>query len=418
VTIVTELDLPAFEYTASDLAADIYHQRLASARKYGWLARSPLGFAVLDHEAGEFFLRSKAAVFPGRMIADLVSVTSGPARELVEGNLLNNSGEPHRRMRTVAAQALNPRATARWRPAMRQFLAELWSAIGPVDHCEFIAAVAKPYPAMTMTALLGAPSEDAMQLDEWARWARRQFDMRALTTQLADIERASLELHEYVEALFRQQKADPPQTLIGALVSADGREDGLSHGESVNLAVNVLTAGIGTAQAQMAHALRLFAEHPEQWTLLADRPELAPQAVSEVLRFQLPTPSNARFLIEDVEYRGVVFPQGTVLTICLEPASLEPSPSPSAEAATGEDQTAIEPFDITASREDRLLTFGIGPHHCLGVHPARAELEEALTFLAPRMPELALDGDPEFGLGGAEGLFEVKALPLRWTPAS
>jgi cytochrome P450 len=414
VTIVTELDLPAFEYTASDLAADIYHQRLASARKYGWLARSPLGFVVLDHEAGEFFLRSKSAVFPGRMIADLVGVTSGPARELVEGNLLNNSGELHRRMRTVAAQALNPRATARWRPAMRQFLAERWSAIEQAGRCEFITALAKPYPAMTMTAILGAPPEDAMQLDEWARWARRQFDMQALTSELADIEGASMELHEYVETLFRQQKADPPDTLIGALVTADGREDGLSHDDSVNLAVNVLTAGIGTAQAQMAHALRLFAEHPAQWTLVAERPELAPQAVSEVLRFQLPVPSNARFLVEDVEYRGIVFPQGTVLTVCLEPASLEPS----AETETGEGQTAIEPFDITASREDRLLTFGIGPHHCLGVHAARAQLEEALAFLAPRMPELALDGEPEFGLGGAEGLFEVKALPLRWTTIS
>jgi cytochrome P450 len=413
VTIVTDLDLPVFDCTASDLAADVGQQRLASARKHGWLARSPLGFVVLDREAGEFFLRSKSASFPGRMLADLAGVTSGPARQLVDGNLLNGSGEPHRQMRAVAAQALNPRAADRWRPAMRRFLAQRWSAIEPAGRCEFITALAKPYPALTMTAILGAPPEDAVRLDAWARRARRQFDVQALTNELADIERASTETREYVEALFRLQQAGPPDTLIGALVAAQGREGGLSHSESVNLGVNVLTAGIGTAQAQLAHALRLFAEHPGQWTLLAEQPELAPQAVSEVLRFQLPIPSNARLCIEDVEYNGIIFPQGTVVAVCAEPASCEPP----AEAGTGDGQAAIESFDITASREDKLLTFGIGPHHCLGVHAARAQLEEALAFLAPRMPELALDGEPEISLGGVEGLYELKALPLRWTAA-
>jgi cytochrome P450 len=412
VTIVTDLDLPAFGYTASDLTADVYHQRLASARKHGWLARSPLGFVVLDREAGEFFLRSKSVVFPGRMLADLAGVTSGPARQLVEGNLLNGSGEPHRRMRAIAAQALNPRAADRWRPAMRRFLAERWSAVESAGRCEFVMALARPYPALTMTAMLGAPAEDAMRLDAWARLARRQFDVQALTTELADIERASAETRGYIEALFAQQQAGPLDTLIGSLAAAEGREGGPSHSESVDLAVNVLTAGIGTVQAQLAHALRLFAEHPGQWALLAERPELAPRAVSEVLRFQLPVPSNARLCTQDVDYKGIIFPQGTVVTVCLEPPGSE---SP-AGAGIGDNQTAIEPFDITASREDKLLTFGVGPHHCLGTHAARAQLEEALAFLASRTPKLALDGEPKFGLGGVEGLYEIQALPLRWAP--
>jgi len=71
--------------------------------------------------------------------------------------------------------------------------------------------------------------------------------------------------------------------------------------------------------------------------------------------------------------------------------------------------------DITASREDRLLTFGAGPHYCLGANLARAELEEALAFLAPRMPGLALDGNPR--LGGVEGIYGVDELALRWSAA-
>jgi cytochrome P450 len=65
------------------------------------------------------------------------------------------------------------------------------------------------------------------------------------------------------------------------------------------------------------------------------------------------------------------------------------------------------------SREDRLLTFGAGPHFCLGANLARAELEEALAFLVPRMPGLDLDGPPQ--LGGVEGIYGIDSLPLRWS---
>jgi cytochrome P450 len=411
VTIVTDLDLPAFGYTASDLAADVYHQRLASARKQGWLARVPQGLVVTDREAAEFFLRSKSTTFPGRMVADIAGVTSGPARQLIEGNLLNNSGESHRRMRAVVAQALTPRAADRWRPAMRRFLHQCWSAVEPAGRCEFITALAKPYPPLAMTAILGAPPEDAMRLDAWALWARRQFDLPTLTNELAGIERASAEIREYVEGLFEQQQAGPADSVIGSLAAAEGPEGKLSHSESVNLGVNVLTAGIGTTQDQLAHALRLFAEHPGQWALLAERPELAPQAVSETLRFQMPIPIAARLCIEDVEYRGIVFPQGTLLALCGESTNCELPEG----AGTGGGQADVEPFDITASREDKLMLFGIGPHRCLGIHAARAQLEEALAFLAPRMPELALDGEPEVSVVGT--LYALKTLPLRWTAA-
>jgi cytochrome P450 len=75
-----------------------------------------------------------------------------------------------------------------------------------------------------------------------------------------------------------------------------------------------------------------------------------------------------------------------------------------------------ERFDITVSREDRLLTFGAGPHYCLGANLARAELEEALMFLVPRMPGLAVAGAAE--LGGVEGIYGINALPLRWAGAA
>jgi cytochrome P450 len=398
VTIVTDLDLPAFDNMADDLTGEVYHQRLAEVRQQGWLARSPLSVVVLDRESGEFFLRSKATAFPGREIADLFGVTGGRLREQIDANILNQTGADHRRLRALVGPTFSPRAADSWRPVMRGFLAQLWSAIGPATACEFVAAMAKPFPSLTISAVLGAPPEDAPRLHEWSSWIQRQFDIRALGSELARIERATAEAYDYVEALLRRRRAEPAGDLISSLLAAEADGDRLSHGECVNLVMNVIAGGIDTTQSQLAHALRLFAGHPGQWALLTRQPELAAQAVSEVLRFEPITPFTARLCAEPVEHRGVVFPAGTIVAICAERAN--------------RDQDGGEQFDITISREDRLLTFGAGPHYCLGANLARAELEEALTFLAPRLPGLALDGSPD--LGGVEGIYGINALPVRW----
>src|SRR5439155_25362804 len=97
--------------------------------------------------------------------------------------------------------------------------------------------------------------------------------------------------------------------------------DRLTDDECVTLLTSVISGGTDTTQAQLAHGLRLFAEHPEQWTLLGDRPELAQQAANEVIRFEPITPFTARIANEDVEYRGVTFPAGTLLFACAATAN-------------------------------------------------------------------------------------------------
>ncbi len=399
MTIVTDLDLPVFDYMAPDLTGEVYHQRLAEVD--GWLAQSPLSLIVLDRESGEFFLRSKATRFPGREIADIFGVTSGTLREQIDANILNQTGARHRRLRALVGSAFSPRAADRWRPVMRAFLDTLWGQIAPATACEFVTAVAKPYPSLTITAVLGAPAQDASSLHEWSTWVQRQFDIRALATDRPRIERATVEVYEYVEALLGKRLADPADDLLSTLLAAEMEGEKLSHAECVNLVLNVIAGGIDTTQSQLAHALRLFAGHPDQWALLARQPDLTAQAVSEVLRFEPITPFTARICTEQVEHRGVIFPAGTIVAICAERANREMG-----ELGDG------ERFDITAGREDRLLTFGAGPHYCLGANLARAELEEALAFLAPRMPGLTLDGVPE--LGGVEGIYGINRLPLSW----
>jgi|SRR5581483_3768561 len=400
MTLVSELELPEFDLSDPDLVGDVYHQRLAALRAQGWLAQSPVAVIVLGRAAGEFFLRARGTAFPGRQLAELFGITSGPLFDHIDANILNLSGETHRRLRSIVSGAFTPAAANRWRPVMGEILSGLWADVGASGRAEFVGSFAKQYPALTIAAILGAPPEDAPRLHEWSTWVQKQFDVRALTTDLARIEAAVVEVNAYVEELLAAPPS--PSTLLGAMVAAEAEGERLSHAECVNLAANVLAGAIDTTQSQLTHGMHLFAAAPDQWKLLSDSPDLVPAAVTEVLRVEPVTPFTARLCLEDIEYDGVVFPAGTIVAICAERGNRE----------GGED------FDITpsTSSDARLLTFGAGPHFCLGANLARAELEEGLAFLAPRMPDLRLDGPVRFG--GIEGIYGIEALPLSWSTAT
>src|SRR5215813_1154809 len=346
MNLVTELDLPVFDYSAPDFSADRYHQQLAETRQRGWLAKSPLAYIVLDHDAGEFFLRSRKTAFPGRQLAEFFGVSSGPLAEHIDANILNLGGERHRRLRALVGPALTPRAADRWRPVMRGFLRELWERVAASRKCDFVAAVAQPYPSMTIAAVLGAPDQDAWQLHAWSSWVQRQFDIRALEMNRDDIERAVTEVRDYVTGLLEAKRAAPGDDLISDLLAARDEKgegpggtagegsarmakaggDRLSAEECVQLVTNLLAGGIDTTAGQLAHAIRLFAARPGrpgQWTRLAAEPSLVPRAVEEVLRFEPVTPFTARICLEQVEYRDVVFPAGTIVAVCAERANRE-----------------------------------------------------------------------------------------------
>jgi cytochrome P450 len=401
MAVVTDLKLAEIDLTSGELSGDNYHERLAEAAgqgEVGWLASSPLAYVVLDRDAAEFFLRARGTAFPGREIADLFGATSGRLREVIDANILNQQGERHRRLRSLVGGAFTPRAADRWRPVMRDFLGRLWDAIEEDRACDFVEAVARPYPSLTIAAVLGAPEADAPRLQVWSTLIQRQFDIQALGTQLAELEQAAAQAYDYIEDLLTQRASQPGEDLLTQLLAAEEAGDRLSHPECVNLVLDVIAGGVDTTQAQLGHALRLFAANAGQWEAIRADLSLVPRAVEEVLRFEPITPVTARICVESVEYRGVLFPAGTIVAVCSERGNRQ--------------QPGGEDFDITAPRDGRLLTFGAGPHFCLGSNLARAELEEALTFLAPRMPGLALDGPAV--LGNIEGIYGVESLPLRW----
>ena len=193
--------------------------------------------------------------------------------------------------------------------------------------------------------------------------------------------------------------------LISELISAEQDGQRLSDVELVNLVLNVLIGGVDTTQSQLAHAIRLLAEHPAEWAALRADPSLASAAVEEALRFEPITPFTARILLEDVEYGGVQFPKDTILLVCSFAANRD-----------GEQEEDLTRFSITAERDaGKPLTFGAGVHYCLGANLARAELQEALGFLAEHVEAIELDGEPVYE--GVQGVYGLAQLPVRFNAA-
>jgi cytochrome P450 len=400
VPLATELELPSFDHTDPELQGDRYRAAMAALRGHdGWLAANPFGFIVLDREAGEFFLRTRDAVFPGLMIAQLFGIAEGPLHEEIVHNIININGPDHRRLRNLVNPALSPRAVDRYRPAMRRFLERLLAEVPPDGRCEFIQEFAKPYPSLVIAEVMGAPLEDAPRLHYWSNWIQRQFDAASLIGERERIEQAVEEFYAYEDRLIAERRGRPGEDLISTLIQAEEQGDRLTDGELRNLVLNILVGGVDTSQSQLAHAVRLLAEYPDQWELLRGDPRgLALPAVEEALRYEPITPFTARIVVSELEFRGVSFAPGTVVLVSAWHANRE----------------GVEPdrFDISRQRAGtRLLTFGAGIHYCVGANLARAEMQEALAFLAERVRTLRLDGGPR--LGTPSGIYGLESLPVR-----
>jgi cytochrome P450 len=436
MALVSELELRSFDHTDPSLRGARFHAVMAELSAHGWLAQGPFGYVVLDRESGEFFLRTRSAIFPGMKIAEIFGVREGPLYEQMKRNILHVNGPDHTRLRSLVNPALSPRAVERYRPVMREFLQQLLeqaiaasAAVPPgadgasddapsgggargggasgVVRCEFVEAFAKPYPSLAIATVMGAPLEDAPRLHHWSNWIQRQFDAVSMASEREGIEQAVGEFYEYAEALVRARRQDPRDDLISKLIEAEEQGDKLSDVECINLVFNVLVGGVDTSQSQLAHAIRLLAEHPQQWALLAEDASLAEPAVEEALRYEPITPFTARILTEDVVFREVTFPEGTIVMVCAFTANRDLD-----EDARGEG--GPDRFDITAQRgRARPLTFGAGVHYCLGANLARVELQEGLAFLARHLRGLELDGDPVYE--GVSGIYGLARLPIAFS---
>src|SRR6476620_1774586 len=136
--LVTELDLPEFDFMDPTLSGDRYHETVAALAAESWVAKSPIAFFVFEREAGELLLQTRAARFPGHELQELFGVHDGPLAEEMRRNILHLDGADHRRLRQLVNPFFTPRAADRWLPTMRGFLEQLWEPLAAKKSCEAV----------------------------------------------------------------------------------------------------------------------------------------------------------------------------------------------------------------------------------------------------------------------------------------
>jgi cytochrome P450 len=320
-------------------------------------------------------------------------------------SILNAEGEVHVRLRRLVAPAFSPRSADRLRPFMRDVVNELVDNVAHTGRSEIVRDLCEPYPIPIICELLGAPKEDWQLFSRLATDVLRIFsdDLQSVLQLIMD---AQDELNEYTRKLIEERRAIPRDDLLTDLIAAEESGDRLTAEELEMMVEAVIVGGTDTTRNQLGLALVLFAENPEQWNILRERPDLAPRAVEEVMRYHGAVGGTVRFASEDIEYNGVLFPKGTFMSTSMGTGNFDESVFPTPDS-----------FDITREPVGQpQLSFGAGIHYCLGASLARAELQEAFVTLSQRMPNLALDGPVEYKPTGV-GIFGPAKLPVTFTAA-
>ena len=392
---VHELDLPDIDVVGLERAEAL--EAIAAAADVHWLARTPMGVMVTHHDAAVGVLRERRFISALSLIPQMAGIDASDYLSDRRPSILGMEGAEHARLRRLVAPAFTPGAVDRHRPVMRAVMTELVDAVAAAGRCDVVTDLCEPYPIPIICEVLGAPKADWQQFSAWATDIFRIFN-QDLAADLPAIERASRELEVYVRAMVDARRSAPADDLLSALIAAEEAGDRLDTDELVMLAEAVLMAGTDTTRNQLACCLAVFAEFPDQWARLGTEPELAASAVEECMRYLGAVRATIRVAAEDVVYRDVLIPAGTLVAVGLAGANRD-----------GDVWGDPNRFDITRDRSGLQLTFGSGIHHCLGAALARAELQEALVILAGRLPHLALDEPvrwkpPTFGIWGPERL--------------
>jgi cytochrome P450 len=394
---VFDAGLPTLTYAVTDTPQEIYPQ-FRAAQQVAPIALGPIGPEVLSYELARTVLRDPRFVVPAGIHLSAHGITSGPLWDRVTRSILNMEGEEHRRLRSLVSRAFTPRATARMHDTIRAVINELIDAVIDTGRCEFVADIARPYPIPVICALLGAPREDWQQ---FSRWAEDIFKIVSFDINLADEEPAVLkawgEFDDYIDGMVAQRRQHLADDLLSELIRIEDGGERLDAAELRMLAFSILVAGTDTTRSQLAASMQVLCDHPEQWALLRDKPDLAMHAVEETMRHSPSMCSTVRSAIHDVTVGGYTFPAGTFILVNTYAANRD--------STIYDDPTR---FDITRDEPPPILTFGGGVHYCLGANLARLELAEALKILARRFPNPRRTGavpwKPLLGLSGPTSL--------------
>ncbi|BCT77792.1 cytochrome P450 [Sinomonas cyclohexanicum] len=374
------LDAPYLDI--SDPSFAMQSEQLRTAREASWYARTNYGIAVLRYAEVSKLLKSPQLSQGSKKWPDHNGVHGGLFYDWWTKNLLVLEGEDHHRIRRLLNPAFSPKLIKELVPRFQELANELVDAFIDKGEAEFVRDFAEPYATRVLTILLGIPES------EWPKIARLASTVGlalgvTFKRDLDKVEAAVAELYEYAEDLIRDRQANPGEDFVSRLVLASRDGDRLSDEELRNALVLLIFGGMDTTRNQLGLAMQSFIRNPQQWELLAQRPDLGGKAVEEVMRTNPTVTWVTREAVEDFEYQGLTIAKGTTVHLFTQSSGTDPRAFPDPE------------IDLLAEHAPH-YGFGGGVHHCLGHFVARADMSEALPLLARRLANIRLAGGDEW----------------------
>jgi cytochrome P450 len=300
--------------------------------------------------------------------------------EIPPGSIIFEDPPGHNLHRSLLSRVFTPRKMNALEPKVRDFCASCLDPLVGSGGFDLIAALGVEVPMRTIGMLLGIPEEDQLAIREQIDEGLRMDDESVpdLAAQVSAVQTSGFE--DYIAWREEHPSDDVMTELLNAeYEDEEGTRRRLTRTELLNY-VNLLTAaGNETTTRLIGWAGKVLAENPDQRADLAQHPELIPQAVEELLRFEPPSPVQARLVNTSVEHHGRVVPAGSVLLLLNG-------------SGNRDERKYADPDRFDVRREfDQHLAFGYGVHLCLGAALARLEARVALDELIKRFPEWEVD---------------------------
>jgi cytochrome P450 len=289
----------------------------------------------------------------------------------------------HTRVRGLVSAGFTPRRVESLRTRIQQLVDDMIDARIATGKIELVGDLAYPLPAIVIAEMAGFPVEDRDRFRDWT-WRINQFFFRSGVVDPMHGDGANnaiLEARGWIHPLLEERRARPRDDLLSALVAADFEGGRLTEAELLSTAITLFLGGHETTTGLIALGMNALVRNPDELALLRERPELAEHAVEEMLRFDAPFQMNLRMLTEDVELGGTTLREGDLIRQALGSANRDP------ERFEDPDRFWVE------RPPKRHLSFGLGPHFCIGAPLARLQAQIAVSALAQRLPNLRLDPD-------------------------
>jgi cytochrome P450 len=305
--------------------------------------------------------------------------------EIPPGSIIFDDPPRHDLHRGLLSRVFTPKKMAAIEPKVREFCARTLDPHIGTAGFDFIADLGAEMPMRTIGMLLGIPEEDQVAIRERIDAGLRLEDGAPppdMSERLTDANRQHEMFAEYIDWRAKNPSDDLMTDLLNAeYEDTDGERKKLTRDEVLGYVGLVAAAGNETTTRLIGWTGKVLAEHPDQRREIAEDRSLIPNAIEELLRFEPPSPIQARYVTHDVEWYGRTVPEGSVMVLLNASANRDDRHFPDGES-----------FDIHR-RIDHHLSFGYGIHFCLGAALARLEGRVALDEVLTRFPEWEVDWD-------------------------